>query len=604
METFTELDPTGSSLGEDPGEANVLAGKARSLDERLKTATIMMVDDEPITTEVIKTFLEDAGYSRFITTDQSTEAMDLLEREIPDVLLLDLMMPEVSGYDIMRAMRSDDRFRFIPVLILTSSVDADSRLMALELGATDFLAKPVDPSELTLRLRNTLAAKAYQDQLAYYDPLTGLPNRRMFMERLNWALRRMERTGGRASLMHIGLDKFKKVNDSLGPRLGDQVLASFARRLEECVRASDEVARLGTNHSSRNLSRIGGDEFTIVLSDIPHAELTSGIAQRVLDIMKDPFVVEGREVFLNLSIGIATHPDDGLEPDRLLKNAGSATYFAKHSGGNTYHYYSADINARSEERMRLESDLRKALEPNELMLHYQPKINLATGLITGVEALMRWQHPSKGLLSPASFITLAEETDLIVPMGEWAIQEACRQQQAWVADGLPAMNVAINVSGRQLRNECLIETLRKAIETSGVEPDCLTIELTESILMDDAQHNVDILKRLKEMGVRLSIDDFGTGYSSLAYLRTFPLDELKVDKSFIDDIHANADAAAIVDAIVAMAHRLGLKVVAEGVETELQRARLATIGCDSWQGYLRARPLPPAELRTLVTEQG
>ncbi|MGH8614580.1 MAG: diguanylate cyclase domain-containing protein, partial [Gammaproteobacteria bacterium] len=348
--------------------------------------TIMLIDDEPLMLEVVQTFLEEAGYTHFVTTDDPRQAIELLVSRRPDVVLLDLMMPEVSGFDILSRMRADTEMKYTPVIVLTSASDAATKLKALELGATDFLSKPVDPSELVLRLRNTLAFKAYQDRLANYDDLTGLPNRRMFLARLDRAIRRAKRHRRICALLHIDLDRFRQINDSFGPRVGDSLLRDVAQRLEDAVRDSDAVGRFADEASRSSLSRIGGDEFTVLMSEIDRAENASLLARRIGLALAKPFLAEERDLFLTASIGIAAYPDDGVEPDSLLKHAEVAMHYAKSRGGNSYEFYSKDINARASERLTLENQLRRAIEREELLLHYQPKVDVATGHIVGAEA--------------------------------------------------------------------------------------------------------------------------------------------------------------------------------------------------------------------------
>lgn len=590
--------PRDQSLKSTEVEAD-LANAAEQVAELLK-ATVMMVDDEPTTLEILQAFLEDAGYQNFIATTESPRALDLVANERPDVVLLDLNMPQVNGFEILTTMRADSRFKHIPVIVLTSSNDSETKLKALRLGASDFLAKPVDSSELALRLRNTLAAKAYQDRLAYYDELTNLPNRRLFMDRVRWAFQRSERDGTKGAVLHVDLDRFKQVNDTLGPRVGDLLLESVARRLQQFVREVDTVSRVDPNDPS--LARIGGDEFTVVLADIARAENAATVAHRVLAAFEEPFNVEGHDVFVTCSIGIGIFPDDGADIDTLLKHADIAMHHAKQHGGNTCEFYSAEMNARAMERLSLENRLRTALERDELFLVYQPKVEFATGNIIGSEALLRWQSPELGLVSPLQFISLAEETGLIVSIGKWVLETACKQNRAWHQAGHESLRVSVNVSGRQFRDREFIEKIRDVLASSQLEAQFLTLELTESLIMDNAKENVEALHQIKEMGITLSIDDFGTGYSSLSYLRRFPLDELKVDRSFVQQIPENADDVAITTAIIAMAHSLRLAVVAEGVETEEQLQTLKGQGCDEYQGFFFSKPVPKDEFTDLLTK--
>lgn len=562
--------------------------------------TIMLIDDEPLTLEVVQTFLEEAGYTRFVTTNEPRQVIELLVSRRPDVVLLDLMMPEVSGFDILSRMRADTEMKYTPVIVLTSANDAATKLKALELGATDFLSKPVDPSELRLRVRNTLAFKAYQDRLANYDDLTGLPNRRAFLARLDSAIRRAKRQQSVCALLHVDLDRFRQINDSLGPRVGDSLLRDVAQRLEDAVRDSDVVARFADEASRSSLSRIGGDEFTVLVSGIHRAENASLLARRISLALAKPFLAEERDLFLTASIGIAVYPDDGIEPDFLLKHAAVAMHYSKRHGGNSYEFYSKDINARASERLTLENELRRALEREELLLHYQPKVDVAAGHIVGAEALVRWQHPELGMVSPAKFVPLAEESGLIVPLGEWVLREACKECKTWQHLGLQPLGIAVNVSSVQFRKGGLLQALRSALETSGLEAPHLVIELTESVLMESAEANIQILQELKAMGVRLAMDDFGTGYSSLSYLKRFSLDELKIDRSFMSGVPSDRDNAAIASAIIALAHNLGLKVVAEGIESRGQLEFLKVKLCDEFQGYLFSRPLPKEEFKRLL----
>ena len=579
--------------------------RANDLDNQLVTskhATIMLVDDEPTIIETLQMFLEEVGYENFVITTESERALGLLADKQPDVLLLDVMMPEISGLDILGRMRADEALKHIPVIILTSATDSGTKLKALELGANDFLSKPVDPSELALRLRNTLAAKAYQDRLLYYDGVTGLPNRRLFLGRLAAGLRRAKDESRPCAILQIGLDRFKQINDTLGPSAGDALLKAVAVRLNECVRTTDLIGRPHLLEDEGHLSRLGGDEFILFLPGVRRLENATLVAQRTIAMLKEPFHIYNREVFVTASIGIAVYPTDGDGVDTLIKHADVAMSHAKQRERGTYQYYSKELNARSLERLNLENQLRKALDQQQLFLQFQPKFEVKTGRVTGAEALLRWQHPEFGIVPPDKFIPMAEEMDLITLFGEWALHEACALNKQWQSSGMDPVRVAVNVSGRQFRDtDRLKQAIRNALESSGLEGKYLTLELTEGTIMENPREISKTLQEIKELGVELSIDDFGTGYSSLAYLRRFPLDELKVDRSFLRDIPKNEDDAAIVTAIIVMAHSLGLTVVAEGVETEEQLAFLKEWDCDEYQGFLSSKPLPASDLFALVT---
>lgn len=565
----------------------------------LRDATVMMIDDEPTTIEVLEAFLESEGYKRFVTTSDSTRAMEMIVAENPDVLLLDLHMPQVTGFDILTILRRDARFRHTPVIVLTSATDSDTKLKALQLGASDFLAKPVDPSELALRLRNTLAAKAYQDRLTFYDSLTGLPNRRLFMDRLLWSLRCAKRENSSGAILHIDLDHFKKINDTLGHEIGDSVLIEVGRRLQGCAPAL-AVGNEGAD-SQPLLSRVGGDEFNLLMPIVPRVEDAVRASGKILTAMKEPFSIHGHEVFLTASIGVAIFPNDGDSADTLLKHTGVAMNQAKRQGRNTYEFYSPKMNARALERLKLENELRRALDRDELLPFYQPKVDLQTGQVVGAEVLLRWNHPQRGFVSPVEFIPLAEENGMIIEFGEWILRAACRQNKAWQSAGLPNIRVAVNVSARQFRDGRFVEILRQALGGSRLDPQFLTLELTENTIMENAQENLDTLHAIKEMGVKLSVDDFGTGYSSLSYLKQLPLDELKIDRSFIVGIRSEEDDAPIVTSIVSMAHSLDLRVVMEGIETERQLIFCRDRGCDEYQGFLFSKPVPSREFETLLT---
>lgn len=570
--------------------------------QALRDARVMIVDDEPIMMDVVQAFLEDAGYSNFLTTDDSTTALDMMLKERPDVLLLDLIMPGKSGFELLAEIRSEPTLRYMPVIVLTAASDSDTKLQALELGATDFLAKPVDPSELNLRIRNALAFKAYQDQLAYNDALTGLPNRQLFLERLSWTLRLARRHNKQCALLQIGLDRFKQINDTLGHETGDEVLKAVSKRLAATLRESDTLSMLDDREDAISLSRLAGDEFMVLVSEIKHPEDASIIARRLLETMKSPLMLNGHELFITISVGIVLFPQDGQQGTDLLTNVDLAMGQAKLHGRNTYAFYSPETNARSFERLTLETALRKAMERNELELHYQPKVETATGRIIGAEALLRWTHKELGAVSPARFIPLAEETGLILPLGELVLRQACKDAVKWQQGGCN-LPVSVNVSSLQFRRGDMPAIIQSVLQSSGLQAGNLIIELTESLLMENAKANIDMLRAIKLLGVRLSMDDFGTGYSSLSYLKRFPLDELKIDQIFVRDLPDDSGNAAIVGSVISMARGLGLTVTAEGVETPAQMNFLKMHGCDQFQGYLFSRPLPLNEFAALLAQK-
>ncbi|MEE9153515.1 MAG: EAL domain-containing protein [candidate division NC10 bacterium] len=422
---------------------------------------------------------------------------------------------------------------------------------------------------------------------AYHDALTNLANRRLFMDRLTQALTRVQWHKRIVSVLFLDLDHFKSINDALGHSVGDLLLQAVAGRLTTCVRQGDTVARLG------------GDEFAIALADVARTSDIPKVAQKIIDTLSRPYVLEGRELFITTSIGICIYPDDAQDAETLVKNADVAMYRAKKHGRNNYQHYSPDMNAQAFERLAIETSLRHALEGEEFFLEYQPQVDIETGRIIGYEALVRWRHPDLGVMPPGKFIPLAEESGLIVAIGEWVLRSACAQNKAWQAAGFPPIRVAVNVSPRQLRHESLLGAVGRALRETGLHPNWLELELTESI-MQDADEAIRLLSQLQAIGVQIAIDDFGTGYSSLNHLKRYPIHKLKIDQSFVRDVTHDPHDRAIVTAIIALAHSLNLKAIAEGVETEEQLAYLRSLKCDEAQGYFLGRPMPAQNATKLL----
>jgi diguanylate cyclase (GGDEF)-like protein/PAS domain S-box-containing protein len=426
-------------------------------------------------------------------------------------------------------------------------------------------------------------------QMAFYDALTGLPNRTLMQDRLGQALLEAEINKRLVAVLFLDLDRFKTVNDTLGHAAGDTLLKGVAERLLANVRRGDTVARLA------------GDEFMIVLTSVAQRDDVLPVARKLLESFNDPFVVDGHRLFVTPSMGITIYPDDDRQIEGLLKNADTAMYHAKEQGRNNFQLFVPEMHTQSMRRLTLGSSLREALERNELLLHYQPQLSLCSGRVVGVEALLRWHHPELGLIAPADFIPLAEETGLIVPIGEWVIRTACAQALAWQKAGVPPLRVAVNLSARQFWRGDMAQVVQRALAETPLDPQWLELELTESMIVQYVEQAIGILREIKAMGVGVSVDDFGTGYSSLAYLRRLPIDALKIDRSFVDGVTDHSDDAAITRTIIAMAKSLKLRVVAEGVETDGQLAFLREHGCDEAQGYLLGRPQPVAEVEAQLS---
>lgn len=568
---------------------------------RLKDAAIMMVDDEPIMLEIIQVLLEDAGYRNFIAVERSSQSIEMIKKTNPDVLLLDLDMPEINGYEILSSVRSSTDYQHLPVIILTASTEPEDKLKALELGATDFLSKPVDSSELVLRVRNTLYAKVYQDQLANYDSLTGLPNLKLFIERLGWGIELSKRERVPLMVLEIGLDKFRQINETLGMYTGDEVLLTIAERLNTLIRSSDFIGHTGESVKAGELARIGGHEFSIILSGANSIEAAYTVSKRILDAVRQPIVIDEHEIFMTASIGISVCPTDGEDVESLIKHAGSAKDFSRRQGSNNYQFFSSEMNDQSKERIKMESNLRKALDNNEFELYYQPKINSETHKLVGMECLLRWNHAEQGFISPEVFIPAAEELGLIVPIRDWVLTEACQTTSEWVRSGFENLKLSVNVSPKQFDEISLKKSIASAIESSGLSPHNLVLEITESMLMGDFEHHITLLQHIVDLGVAFSLDDFGTGYSSLSYLKKFPIDELKIDRSFLTNVPEINEDNSIVKAIISMAHSLGMNLIAEGVESAEQLEFLRQHNCNIIQGFYYSKPLDKADFTEFLT---
>ena len=439
--------------------------------------------------------------------------------------------------------------------------------------------------------------------LAYHDSLTGLPNRLMFLEYLQHMIALARREDNTMAVLFLDLDNFKRVNDTLGHPIGDQLLKDMADRLSSLLRAEDVVCRKEPEEAAEVLARLGGDEFIILLPRINDSSDAATVASRILEVMKEPFQISRHELYNGASIGITLYPSDGNTASDLVKRADVAMYHAKGQGRNNFQFYSASYNLATYEHMALENQLRRALDNGELELYYQPQVEADTGRIIGLEALLRWNHPELGMVPPSQFIPMAEASGLILPVGEWVLRQACRQNRAWQEAGLPAVFVSVNVSGVQFQRQDLSPIVKSALQETGLKPRFLEVEVTETALMQVKQDVINKLSAMKQIGLSISMDDFGTGYSSLNYLRMFPIDKLKIDRSFVRDMESEPQDAGIVAAILSIASNLGLETTAEGVETPGQLAMLREGGCNYIQGYLFSRPMPARDVPQLLTEQ-
>lgn len=570
---------------------------------------ILLVEDNPGDARLIQIILEETEDLRFeiAHAEQLDKAKQHLSDEHFDVILLDLSLPDCFGLDTLRKIRT--KATNSPIVILTGNDDEQVAISAVQEGAQDYLVKGRVENDVLVRSiryaieRNRILAeleeaRRMERHMAYHDPLTGLPNRLLFHDRLTQNISYAQRQGKIIAIMFLDLDRFKVINDTLGHSVGDLLLKDASSRLTNCIRKSDTVARWG------------GDEFTIILGYMTTQAHAAKVAQKIQDDLARAFHLEGHEIFITSSIGISLFPDHGSNIDDLVKNADIAMYYAKGIGRNNHQFFLPFMNDADKAlaRMELENHLRVALEQNQLFVHYQPQVDIETHQIVGLEALIRWRHPTLGLISPGVFIPIAEETGLIIPIGEWVLHTACRQNFEWQKAGFSPIRIAVNLSARQFQQPKLLEIINDVLNETGLDPNFLEVEITESVVMEDVEGAIEVLNALRSEGIHVSIDDFGTGFSSLSYLKRFPANKLKIDKSFIQSLATDPYDAAIAQAIIVMAHSLNQKAIAEGVETEEQMELLRRLGCDEIQGYLFSPPVSSEEMTKMfaerVTEKG
>jgi diguanylate cyclase (GGDEF)-like protein len=570
---------------------------------------LLIIDDEEQIRSLLMDLLE--GHYDCCTASCAEEALAALSKQTFDLVISDIDMGRMSGLELVPRVHSLSPDTV--VVMISGNQDIEFAIRALRVGAFDYITKPIDLRHVEASVERALKhsellkeKRRYKEQLeellqqrtaevdwlAYYDTVTQLPNRAVFEERLTQACSIAKSTGQSLGVLFISLDQFKKVNDSLGHGPGDSLLREFAERLKSCISKSDTVARFGN------------DEFALLKTQIDGNNEVLETIGALSEVLKFSFDLPGHEVYATASVGVSMFPIDGENCQTLLKNAGAALYKAKKAGGANHQFFTADMHDLATRRLALETNLRRAIQNEEFLLHYQPRVSVDSLAITGVEALVRWQHPQLGLVSPSEFIPLAEDTGLIVPIGEWVLRRACEQNRRWQDEGFAPIQMAVNISGRQFHDRDLSQTVIRILNESGLAPHHLELELTESSIMQNAEFAASVLTRWKNMGINISIDDFGTGVSSLASLKRLPIGALKIDQSFVRDATADPDDAAIVMAIITLAHNLRLKVIAEGVETEEQLRFLQLLRCDEIQGYFFSKPLPADTLVALFDSAG
>lgn len=566
----------------------------------------MMIDDEPINMRVLQLHLTTEGYQRFVTVSDSTTAMQVLRVEKPNVLLLDLNMPEVSGLEILSQIRADAELKQLPVIVLTSSNNSDSKLQALKLGANDFLPKPVDASELALRMRNTLLARVYEQQLMHVDVLTNLPNRLYFVDYMRRYMDDVHKSADETRvLVLINLHKFKSINDSFGSERGDDVLWAFSQRLSSAFEGAGNVLECGdrTGRQEPKVIRLGGDRFGVVVDACEEPKKNVYLRQCIealLDSLKSPFVVDSQNIYVDVGIGISLFTEGSQSVETLINHAETAMNNAAADTGKPYAFYSVDMVKGARRLLAIDNAMRTAIDDNGLYVYYQPKVDVASGRITGAEALVRWEHPELGFISPVEFIPVAESSGMILPIGLWVLEQACKQAMAFRRNGYDQFHMAVNVSIAQLYAPDFIDCVKHILNVTALPSHALTLELTENMIMEDVESNIAKLAALKDLGIGISIDDFGTGYSSLSYVQQFPINQLKIDRSFIMQIESADTCSPVVKAIVTLAHDLGYGVVAEGVETAEQLAYIRGLTCGEYQGFYKSRPVSAAEFVLLL----
>jgi diguanylate cyclase (GGDEF)-like protein len=554
-----------------------------STDTTNRDFNILIVDDSPNNVLLVKKIVENAGYSTTTAPDGET-ALELFEERSFDLVLLDIMMPGIDGFEVCRRMQEGQRRQLkVPVIFLTSVTNPASIVRGFELGAVDFINKPIISEVLIARVETHLELSRQRkrlEQQATIDELTQLLNRRGFITAFQDRLHFHRRTNMMAALLFIDLDHFKNINDSMGHDAGDDLLQKVSEIFKDLVRETDIIGRFG------------GDEFVIGLLDLKSPEDAAFVSNKIIKEVSKPFIIKDTEVFIGTSIGISLFPEDAEKLGDLIKYGDSAMYQAKKAGKNCYTFYETKMEEAAKRKLLLDSRLHYAIENNEFILLYQPQVHSGSGELFGAEVLIRWKRPEQGMISPVEFIPIAEKNGLIVPIGEYVLREACRQTKYWHDNGHNKIKISVNFSVKQFLQRNIVDVIKNTLAETGLAPEYLNIEITESLLMNNIQQTIDKLQELRELGIESSIDDFGTGYSSLSYLQQLPVAHLKIDKAFVDNVN---DDATIASAIVNLGQNLSLHVIAEGIEHQEQNEKLMELGCQLAQGYLFGKPMSASE---------
>lgn len=549
-------------------------------------AKVMVISDEAINAEMIRDFLSHYGYKEISFTHDITQAFEIIFHERPDAILYETNTLSTPALNTLQRIKNNIKTSMVPFLILCTEANESNKLKALELGVIDLIAKPASEKELALRLRNILSVKTYHDQIANYDSLTKLPNLQTFLYRLEWCMKYAKRHQLIGAVLQIHIKGLDKLNDAYGMAVTDQVIKSVAIRIKTTLRETDIVAQGNQQDMTSTVSRVNSNQFTVLLPLIHRADDAALVARRLHEKIKLVYEVDNKLLYVNCNTGIAIFPEDGSDQEAIMKAANMALHQTKTDSASHYLFYSDELNKRSQHRIMMENNLRKALDTKAFEIYYQPKISIHDKIIIGAEALIRWNHPEHGYISPHDFIPIAEETGNINQLGDWVIDEVISQISEWKSKELDVPRVSINLSPHQFKDKELAQKIAIALQNNELDGSCLTVELTETAMMENVQQLVETLHALKAMGIKISIDDFGTGYSSLVQLKQLPLDEVKIDRTFTWDIGKDKNTEAIITAMIAMATSLNLNIVAEGVETEAQYSFLKQHHCDEYQGYL------------------